>query len=205
MNREVGRKVRSDKKREVKPLIATEVKDAIYRISHITHTPVKDVCEFLVVYVANDRQSLDTLSRHFKRSINVNRTYYVGHIDAEPISKRLSGNREKVTTKFMRQDYEVICALAYAMDCTPTRATAILLTQAVRNVSAVNAYVREYLNDELTDSQMRDLRQVLSYVHRYNNDNYSWASVLSAIVGDVRPATRSLRELVSEFIREIKR
>lgn len=201
MSRGVGRKVRSDKKRDVKPLIATEVKDAIFRLSHITHTPIKDVCEFLIVYATNDHQTLDILSRHFRRSVNVGTTYYIGSMDAQPIARRILGAREKVTIKFKRDDYEVISTLAYAMDCTPTRASAILLTRAIRNVGAVNAYVREYLVEELTASQLRDLRQVLSYTNRYGGDGHSWSSVLSAIVGDVRPAT----QLVSEFIRECTR
>lgn len=205
MSGAVERKVRSDKKRDVKPLIKVEVKDAIRRLSHITFMPVKDVCEFLTVYAANDRQTIDKLSKFFKRGIPIGSTYYNGHSDATPITKRFSDNREKVTIKFKRDDFELISSLAYAMDCTPTRATAILLTQGVRNVGAVNAFVRKYLSKELTPNQLEDLRQILSYTHRYDNDNHSWVSVLSAIVGDIRPAMRSLREIVDEFIREHRR
>lgn len=204
MNREVERKVRSDKKRDVKPLIKVEVKDAIHRISHVTHTPVKDVCEFLIVYAIKDRQTIDYLSNFFKRSIGISSTFYNGNINAPPITKRLTGNREKVSIKFKRQDYEIISALAYAMDCTPTRVTAILLTTSVRNVRAVNAYVNGYLRGNLAESQVQELRQVLSYIHRYDNDNHSWMSLLSAIVGDIRPAMRSIREMVEEFIRNHK-
>lgn len=205
MKRVGERKTRSDKKRDVKPLVKSEVKEAIMRISHITFMPIKDVCEFLTVYAANDRNTLDRLTKFIKRSVRLDNTLYNGDSEAIPITKRFSDSREKVTIKFKRDDFERISALAYAMDCTPTRATAILLTQGVRNVGAVNAFVRQYLSEELTPRQLEDLRQILSYTHRYDDDNHSWLSVLSAIVGDIRPAMRSLREIVDEFINDHKR
>ena len=205
MKRVGERKTRSDKKRDVKPLVKSEVKEAVMRISHITFMPIKDVCEFLTVYAANDRNTLDRLTKFIKRSVRLDNTLYNGDSEAIPITKRFSDSREKVTIKFKRDDFERISTLAYAMDCTPTRATAILLTQGIRNVGAVNAFVRKYLAEELTPRQMEELRQILSYTHRYDDDNHSWASALSAIVGDVRPAMRSLREIVDEFLRSHKR
>lgn len=205
MKEVAGRKVRSDKKRDVKPLIKVEVKEAILRISNITYMPIKDVCEFLTVYAANDRDTLERLSKFIRYSIRIGNTVYIENSEAIPITKRFYDAREKVTIKFKGDDYQRISSLAYAMDCTPTRATAILLTQGVRNVGAVNAFVRKYLSKELTASQLEDLRQILSYTHRYDDDNHTWLSVLSAIVGDIRPAMRNLREIVDEFIREHKR
>lgn len=195
------RKVRSDKKREVKPLIPVEEKEAIYRISNITFTPVKDVCEFLTTFILRDRDTIDALSKHFKRNIVINNTYYKGDIYTHTINKRLTVTTGLVTIKFKRNDYELISALAYALDCTPTRVTAILLESATSNIKAVNEYVREYLIEELTDSQMRELRKILSHVNRHNNDNSSWLSILSTVVGDIRPATRRLYEIVEEFLR----
>lgn len=197
--RVVERKERSDKKREVKPVLAIEVKDAIYRISHITHTPIKDVCEYLTVFALRDKETIDILSKHLKRSIAINNTYYRGDLDAPTIRKRLRVPTDLITVKFIKTDYEIISALAYALDVTPTRVTAILLTSASRNIKAVNAYVREYMLGELTNGQMRELREVLTYVNRYNNDISSWVSLLSTIVGDIRPATKKLREMVEDF------
>lgn len=205
MNRAVERKVRSDKKRDVKPLISIEVKDAIHRISHVTHTPVKDVCEFLIVYVAKDRDTINDLSKFFRRPIRIDSTVFLGNIDNPSVSKREKGNCEKVSIKFKADDYELVSALAYALDCAPTRASAILLTSAVRNVRAVNEYVKEYMHEELSPSQISELRQLLSYVNQYSDDNHSWMSLLSAIVGDIRPAIMQLRDMVSEFIADKKK
>ncbi|MBQ0137936.1 MAG: hypothetical protein KBT36_01420 [Kurthia sp.] len=194
------RKVRSDKKREVKPRLPIETKEAIYRISHITHMPVKDVCEYLTTFALRNLQIIDSLSKYFKRSIRFNTTYFLGDINVPTVHKRLGIPGELVTIKFKSADYETISTLAYALDCTPTRTTAILLELAATNIQAVNQYVYEYLIEELSESQISELRKVLSHVNRYNNDNSSWLSILSALVGDVRPATRKLQEIVEEFL-----
>lgn len=198
------RKERSDKKKEIKPLIPSEAKEYITRLSHITDKPIKDICEYLVVFALKDKQTFDTLTIYFKRSFFIDPTYYNGHLDAPSIEKRLKGPTEKVSIKFKKEDYELISTLAYALDCTPTRATAILLEMAAHNIKAVNEYVHKYLVDELTESQMRNLRKVLSYVNRYSNENSSWLTVLSTVVGDVRPSTIKLHDLVAEFLNVTK-
>ena len=196
------RKIRSDKKREVKPLIPIDTKENIFRISHVTETPIKDVCEYLVIHIMRDRKTMDSLSMYFKRVVGIGDTYYRGDINNVGINKRLKVDAELVTVKFKRDDYDLICAIAYALDVTPTRATAILLEMATYNIKVINEYVREYMVDELHDWQIKELRRVLSYVNQYNDDNSSWLSILSAIVGDIRPAARKLRELVEEFLRK---
>jgi len=194
------RRQRSDKKREVKALVPVDVKEAIFRLSHVTNTPLKDVSEFLTVFVMKERDAINELSKHFKRSVGIDSTFYNGNINAHTVDKRLRVPGELISIKFKRNDYELISALAYALDCTPTRATAILLEQASRNIKAVNEYVYINMVSELTEGQIRELRKVLSYVNRYDNDRSSWMSLLSAIVGDIRPATRRLREIVEDFL-----
>lgn len=200
MNKVGHRKERSDKKREVKPLIPSISRENIFRISHVTQTPIKDICEFLVVHMLRDRNTIELLSKHFKRNVGIGSTLYRGDLGNVPVSKRLKVESGLVTIKFKREDYELICALAYALDVTPTRATAILLELGTKNIKAVNEYVHEYMVGEISDSRMRELRRVLSFVNQYNEDNSSWLSLLSTIVGDIRPATKKLYELVEEFI-----
>jgi len=196
------RKQRSDKKREVKPLIPVDAKEVIFRLSHITHTPLKDVGEFLTVFMLQDKDALTDLSEHFKRSVGIDNTLYNGNINARTIDKRLRVPSDLVAIRFKRIDFERICVLAFALDCTPTRATAVLLEQATRDIKAVNEYVYINMKHELTDGQMNELRKVLSYVNRYNNNSHSWMSLLSSIVGDIRPATKKLYELVNEFLKQ---
>ena len=185
----------------MKPLIPIDTKETVHRLSHITATPIKDVCEFLICYVMRDKETIDVLSSHFKRSVMISETFYNGNINIENIGKRLNEPGELVSITFKKPDYELISALAYALDCTPTRTTSILLQHAKCDIRAVNEYVYIYMNHQLTEGQIKELRKVLTYINSYNNDAVSWAAILSKIVGDVRPATRKLRDLVEEFLK----
>lgn len=181
-------------------MIPVEAKEVIYRLSHITNTPLKDVCEFLTVFVMRERDTINTLSKHFKRGVGIGNTYYNGNINVCTIDKRLKVPSDIVAIRFKRDDYELISTLAYALDCTPTRATAVLIEEATHNIKAINEYVYINMVHELTEGQMIELRKILTYINRYNNDPVSWAAMLSKIVGDIRPATRKLRDLVEEFL-----
>lgn len=138
------RKKRSDMKREVKPLLPIDVKDAIYRISYKTHTPIKDVCEYLVVAAMNDRKILTELSACFQRNLKFEKTIFFGNLNKRRIKKRFDGYKETVTIKFKHTDYEFICELGYALDCRPTVVVAILLQVAIRNKNIIENYMKNH-------------------------------------------------------------
>lgn len=172
----------------------------IHRLSHITHTPLKDVSEYLVNYVSNDVHTLQTLAKYFKRGVQIDNTFYNGNPSNRGIAKRITSETDIISIKFTQRDYDKIAALAYGLDLTPTRTTAVLLELASQNVRAVNEYVYENMVSELTDNQMSELRKVLSYVNRNNKNNSTWLGLLSRIVGDVRPASKKLFQIVHEFL-----
>ena len=143
----------------------TEVKETIYRLAHVTHRPVKDVCESLVCTVLREKQTLDVLSRYFKRSITIDNTYYRGDINTTAIEKRLQTPTGLVSVKFKSFDFELISAIAYGLDCSPTRTCSILLEVAVKNIKVVNEFIRSYMVEELTEGQMMELRKILTFVN----------------------------------------
>jgi len=200
VNRGEERKIRSDKKKEIKPYISIEIKDAIYRLSYITQTPVKDVCEQLVIYTMNDREVIDHLTQFFQRDIRLGNTIYRGFLDNPKARKRLLEYRERVTVRFKREDVEPIVILSYALDCSPTRTTAILLENGIRNMKFINRYVEEFLRSEITESQMRELRLLLKFVKEHEGTERSLASLLSVIVDEVRAPVTRVKDAVAEFL-----
>ena len=105
------RKVRSDKKRDIKPTISLELKDSIYRLAFITRTPVKDVCELLVKNALFENEEIiKDLSRNFRRDIRINNTLYVGHLKNERIAKIEDGETERISFRLTNDDYEIIYA-----------------------------------------------------------------------------------------------
>lgn len=199
------RKARSDKKREVQPVINIELKDAIYRLSYITYTPVKDVCERLCFYVLNDNYAINQLAQYFKRDVRLGNTLYCGHISNKSVSKRESGENERVTVRFKQSEYDSIAIFGYALDCTPSRTVAILLNIAMRNIAYVNRYIKEYLEGNLTEIQMRELRGILKYVNHTSDKKQSWMAILGAIVDEVNSPIARVKDVIGEFLDDIKR
>jgi len=78
---------RKNRKRDLKPYILMQLKDAIYRLSFLTYTPVKDI----IINSIQNKVILESLSRHFKREIYLNNIWYDRHLIDGPISKRAEG------------------------------------------------------------------------------------------------------------------
>ena len=204
VKRGVERKVRSDKKREVKPVIKLELKDAIYRLSYITYTPVKDVCARLCSYVINDKRAIGHYSQYFQRDIRLSNTLYFGHPSNKRFTKRDPGENDRLTVRFTQAEYDSIAILSYALDCTPSRTVAVLLYGAMSNMEFVNRYIREYLDGHLSENQMRELRGVLKYVNHRSDASMSWMALLGTIVDEVTAPVTRVKDAVSEYLATIK-
>ncbi|MED4888435.1 MULTISPECIES: hypothetical protein [Lysinibacillus] len=63
------RKVRSDKKMDLKPTLTIELKDAIYRLSYVTNTLVKDVSAHLCAVAIDSVEIMKSIAKHFQRDI----------------------------------------------------------------------------------------------------------------------------------------
>lgn len=200
MKKREERVQRSDKKRDVKPTIKLDLKDALYRLSGITYTPVKDVCPSLCMLVVNDRRSIEYLSKYFKRDLLFDNTIFRGHVTNPTIEKRLNDLGERVTMRLMYNEYSKVALLAFALDCTVSRATALLLEISMGEVRFVNAYIKEFLRHELSESQMREFKEILRYVNKHGESHHSWASLLAHVVDEVGTPVARIKEAVSDFI-----
>ena len=199
------RKQRSDKKREVNPYLHVDLKDMIYRLSYITHTPVKDICEFMCVYVMGNRKAIYVLSTQFKRDIRLDNTLYRGMPDNVSAKKRVDGPSERVTVRFKQADYELISILSYALDCSASRVVAILLEMALQDIQIVNMYIKKYLHEQLTPVQMKELRNLLKHLNSESDENSSWATLMSVVIDEVTAPVTRLKEVVGEFLTNIRK
>lgn len=200
MSRVGNRKIRSDKKRDVKPTINIDLKDAIYRLAYITQTAVKDVCEQLVRYAINDGDILGELALNFKRDIRLHNTFFNGHRNFNPIAKREGGETERISLRLVENDYEILTALAYALDVRPTRVCALLLDAGMSDYRFVNNYVMRYLHGKISDQNTKELREILRYMNKVSGEHHTMASLLSAIVDEVREPVTRIKEAVGEFV-----
>ncbi len=198
-----NRKQRNDKKRDIKPTISRELKDTIYRLSYITDTPVKDVAEAVCINGIGRKMVISYMSQNFRRGVRIDNTIYRGDMSRVPVKKRTApGQSERISIRFRPQTYEAIYALSYALDCTVSRACALLLDASVRDSDFINEFVREYLEANIDENRMKDLRRVLRYINKDNpyTEEYSWASLLSYMIDEVRTATGKVSDTVTDFI-----
>lgn len=144
MKRESGRKVRSDKKVDVKPTIAVELKDAIYELSYRTRTPVKDVCAEMVRYMMNDKQFIERLSEYFLRDVQFLNTLYIGRRTNNKMRVWQDFEKERIMLRLTQHQYELLERLAYALGIRPTTACGLILDSGMRDSFFIKYYVKNF-------------------------------------------------------------
>lgn len=203
MSRGEGRITRSDKKRDIAPTVPVDLRDTIYRLATITDQSMKFVAEEVCTHGLTQNKVISYLSQNFRRDIKLHNTVYFGDGSICPISKYYSnGKTARVSIRFKGEVYEKICALSYALDCTVSRACALLLDASVRDSDFINEFVRRYLEANIDADRMRELKKILKYINADNpfNEEFSWAALLSYMMDEVKETAGKVSDTVSDFI-----
>lgn len=188
-SRGAERKRRSDRKRDIRPTVKYELRECVYRIAYITDTPIKDVAEAIVINGITSPKVVSYIAQQFQRDMRVDNTLYRKNENAVPVQTRaLGGKTGRITIRFKTEAYEVIRAMSYALDCSVSRACAVILDASVRDGDFIDDFVRSYMERNIDAERMKDLRKVLRYVNANNpyQEEYTWASLLSLMVEEVR-------------------
>ncbi len=197
------RKQRSDKKRDIKPTVALELRDCIYRLAFITDTPIKDVIEAILLDGSKRQKPMNHLSQYFLRDIRIGRTLYLGDPDRIPLGRRgTTGKTFRLSTRVTQHMYREMESIAYVMGCSVSRATALLIDATIRDVDFVNDFVRQYLERHVDEERMRELKKVLKYINAENpySERISYAALLSYLVDEVRVGAEKVQDTVSSFV-----
>ncbi|WP_216667927.1 hypothetical protein [Sporosarcina jiandibaonis] len=195
--------MRNDKKRDIKPTVTRELKDCIYRLSFITDTPVKDVIEEILIAGSQRRKVVSYLSQYFLRDVRIANTLYMGDLNRIPIKKRAStGRNERVSTRVTESMHDSLSALAYAMGCSVSKACALLVDATVRDTDFVNEFAKGYIEKNVDEERMRELKKVLKYINAGNpfDERISWAALLSHLLEEVQVHAEKVQDTVSEFV-----
>ncbi|MFJ7954310.1 hypothetical protein ACIQZG_22670 [Lysinibacillus sp. NPDC096418] len=193
------RKQRSDKKKDVKPYLTLETISSLNRLTYLTDVYLKDLAEEMILYSIKDSNTISQLSQYFKKEILVNNTIYRGRLDNPQVSKRENKDTDRISTRLKADDYEVIRALAYAMDVSRARVCALLINASMNNINFVNNYVKKHLSKSLTEHQMRELRNLLKSANS-DGEHFSWGSLLSQIVDEVKTPVGRIKDAVNTFL-----
>lgn len=204
VNQEIGkRKARSDKKHEVKPTITIQLKEAISRLSYISNTPIKNVAEQICLKGIITPEVLEHLALSFRRDLKLGNTFFIGDLCRISLQKKtVSSQNERIGIRFKQHDYENLTALAYALDVTPSRATALLLEVSIKKSDFINDFFHNYLITQLDGNRMKELKKVMKFINANNpyEEEISWGVMLSVIYDEMKVGTKNVPEAINRFI-----
>lgn len=205
---EKKRRPRSDKKRDIKPTIPVPLKECIERLSYITNTPVKDVSVAICESGLKSKKVIEFLSEGFRRDYRFNQIFFLGDLSKHSLQKeKIAGLKERITLRFTSSTYEKINALAYALDVTPSKATALLLDASIRNTNYVNDFVKHHLENQLDPGRMKELKEVLKFVNKNNpyNEEVSLAALISHLVDELKTGADHLGSTLQSWMNKLKK
>lgn len=196
----MGTKLKSDKKRDIKPFISSKLKDSIYRLSYITNTPVKDVCEKVCKTAIKNKKVIEELSNYFHKNIRINSTFYMGNSGNPKIhNKKVTVKSERISVRLNKELYEFLHSLSYALDCSVAEVASILLEHGMNDITFISSYVNEHLHD-INDKDKEELQKILDYINQGLEEEIGLASLLSYIVDEFKQPLKTIREAVNDFI-----
>ena len=159
---EQKRKVRSDKKVDVKPTLPNDTKRLLYDFCFLSEEHVKDVGEKLCLLGLEYREVIEKLRPKFRRNYRFENTVMMGNTDLGRMDTSIEGRTSKITIKFKKRDYDRLCELAYALDTTPTTAASLLIRLTLGSRKFMKEYTTHHV-PHLNTIQVLSLRKFLAH------------------------------------------
>jgi antitoxin component of RelBE/YafQ-DinJ toxin-antitoxin module len=204
------RKVRSDKKRDVKPTVHASTYELVSRISYITNTPMKDVAEVFCYYGLYSLKVIELFELKFRRSYIFANSRFPKFFpgDDNQIGQRAikePGTRKRVTIRFDQEIHDKLAEFAYALDVTVSSATAMLLEASIKETDILNEYLKRYIDNNLDSKRKKQLEEVLEHISRNNpyDNEVTYRSLLGQLLGEVWDYGRSFKKVVEEWLDQV--
>ncbi|OIJ09430.1 hypothetical protein BKP35_16380 [Anaerobacillus arseniciselenatis] len=202
------RATRSDKKKDIKPIVGIEIYECLCRLSYITNTPIKDVGENVIKEGLANINVIEYLSKHFKRD------YWHGETLLRSLDKshlfnsrslKIEGNKKRVSLRFEQKSYEHLSDLAYTLDLTVSSATSLLLDAALKNSKIVHRYIETYINSNLDPNRKQQLKAVLKFMNKNNlyEEKITLGLLINMIVEDFMDSSLNIKSAINKFIDDL--
>jgi hypothetical protein len=156
------RKIRNDKKVDVKPTISIKLKQQIYKLSDLSGLYVKDLAETLIERGQISPLILDEIHDYFRRNYLCPPALHRGYLERPRLKLLLPNETGKITIKFPQPTYDQLCQLSYALDLPPTTTTAVLLKKTIHNREFMFEFVRSL--KDLNNAQKNTVHEFLRHV-----------------------------------------
>ena len=151
------RKVRSDKKRDVRPTVSIYIKRNLQTLKRITGLSLQDVSLTLVQNAICNDDVLRELQPFMLSNFVIENRVYIGGREGEPIKMNYRGETGKVPVKVPNRLDKDLRRLAYSIGLTPTSTTALLIRKAMFNETFMESHKYLYLQHIEDREQVEDL------------------------------------------------
>lgn len=138
----VARKVRSDKKVDVKPTVSGYIKRNLYTYAYLANVPVKDAIELMIEKGLDNDDVLSLFRSALIRDFFIRNRVIFKHRE-EPAKIRYQGKTETVSTRLKRETYEELCELAFCIGHTPTSTASLMIRKTLYSRDFME-YLTEY-------------------------------------------------------------
>ncbi|WP_129731769.1 hypothetical protein [Ectobacillus funiculus] len=199
------RKVRSDKKREVKPTITMSLYECIDRLSYMTTNPIKDVAEEICVLGLQSEKTIDLLAGYFRRDYWIQERKLIrGDVSRAPYTfKDGDSQKRRISIRFSQSIHDKLSELAYALDMTVSSTTALLLKTAIYESTIFVDYVLKHLDDETTEARMNQLQYIVDFINESNKEEpIDIRMLVSYILDKASTKTRDFKRTFVQFIEQ---
>lgn len=155
------KKIRSDKKLDVKPFVPIDLYDCIERLSYIIRKPIKDVGELLCIYGIKSDFVLDSLSSYFVRDFSPGgaNTVYVAQSSSGTRRIKIAGYKKRVSIRFKQSTYNQLYTLSYVAGLTVSSTVSLLLIHAFRDLTLLNNIIEPV--GTLDENRINERRYIL--------------------------------------------
>ncbi|WP_026701694.1 hypothetical protein [Salibacterium aidingense] len=204
MGEKKERATRSDKKRDVKPTISSDLYECIGRLSYITRRPIKDVGETICEKGLVSDGVIESLSPNFKRDYWLSPNRMVkgqGGINQTRIL-RVYGEKRRIKIRFRQDTYEKLCDFAHALDFTVSSACSLLLEMSTMSGNIIHTFIEEYMDEALDEPRKKQLRHVLSYINMHSpyEEEITMTELFNWIVEELRTGTENIKNTVDQYL-----
>ncbi|MEH6889329.1 hypothetical protein V7024_06260 [Bacillus sp. JJ864] len=203
--KEKRRKVRSDKKREIKPSVPLKLYECISQISYVLDKPMKQVAEELCKEGLNSGKVIDDLSVYFTRDYWKDQyTLIRGFSENERYDIYDGVIKKRVSIRFEQPTYNRLSALSFALDLTTSSGTALLLKTAISDPSIMETYFMKYLSDELDSRRIQQLKYILNYISEENDLDIEFDinTFIAYMIDQTKKKTVRLKDGIVKFLDE---
>lgn len=158
------RKVRSDKKRDVKPTVSMYIRNNICELSSIIGISAGDAGLSLISKGFHS----DDVMRQFQplmiSNFDIDNRIYVGNRENGPVKINYRGSVAKVSIKFPADIYQDLRRLAYSIGLPPTTTAALMLKKAMFCMPFMDEQKRLYLYHCNHEAQRKELIRFIDHL-----------------------------------------